>query len=190
MKIATHNSITGEKPSFWSVLLNPFAKCQNKTLVEQYNQGCRMFDIRVIKKRNEYYGAHGWWRTKRPLKDYLWQLSVVTTERVYISITYEGVFKNYNSRLECISYYDDLINTFSNLHFIFGSLYAKHAELGISSAWGVLKQGVVLPENKQAFIPLDGRSWHTYIPIPRLWNKLYSEPHEFNNDYYKYVDFL
>lgn len=49
--IGTHNSATGEKPIGWlSKMLNFTAKCQNKTIKEQFNAGARLFDIRVTDK--------------------------------------------------------------------------------------------------------------------------------------------
>ena len=49
-KIATHDSATGEKGrGFLSFLVTPFAKTQSKTIKEQYDAGCRSFDIRVKK---------------------------------------------------------------------------------------------------------------------------------------------
>lgn len=48
MKLGTHNSITYLEPQKW--YMKPFqfiAKCQNKTIEEQYNSGVRLFDIRV-----------------------------------------------------------------------------------------------------------------------------------------------
>ena len=48
MKIATHDSATGERgQGFLSWLVTPFAKTQSKTIKEQYEAGCRMFDIRI-----------------------------------------------------------------------------------------------------------------------------------------------
>ena len=54
-KIATHDSATGEKgKGILSWLITPFAKTQSKTIKEQYESGCRMFDLRVRKKFGEW----------------------------------------------------------------------------------------------------------------------------------------
>jgi hypothetical protein len=46
--IATHNSATGEKPAnILSWFLIPFCRTQSKTIKEQYEAGCRLFDLRV-----------------------------------------------------------------------------------------------------------------------------------------------
>ena len=51
VKIATLDSATGEKVrGFLSFLVTPFAKTQSKTIKEQYDTGCRSFDIRVKKR--------------------------------------------------------------------------------------------------------------------------------------------
>lgn len=48
MKLGTHNSMSYLKPKKW--WLYPFrfiARCQSKTIAEQYEAGARMFDIRI-----------------------------------------------------------------------------------------------------------------------------------------------
>lgn len=48
MKIGTHNCMSFMQPKHW--WMYPFrfiAKCQSKTLKEQYNLGSRMFDVRI-----------------------------------------------------------------------------------------------------------------------------------------------
>lgn len=45
-------------------------------------------------------------------------------------------------------------------------------------------------EKGRGFLPLDGKSWHTYLPIPWLWDRLYHRPHTFNADKFTFVDFL
>ena len=43
---------------------------------------------------------------------------------------------------------------------------------------------------RQGFLPLDGHSWHTYIPIPWLWSKLYNNHPIFDDNSFTLVDFL
>lgn len=93
MKIATHNSATGEQgKGFLSWLVTPFSKCQRKTLIEQYDAGCRYFDIRV----RYHYGwvcAHGLWESKQDAWRLLANLdrhAYQRGEKCYISLTYEG----------------------------------------------------------------------------------------------------
>lgn len=61
-KLGSHNSMTYLPPKQW--WLKPFhfiAKCQNKTLQEQYECGVRVFDIRVKwdNKNDKWVFAHG-----------------------------------------------------------------------------------------------------------------------------------
>lgn len=47
-QIISHNSHTYMKPAkLWMKAINWTAKCQNKTIERQYNEGIRFFDIRV-----------------------------------------------------------------------------------------------------------------------------------------------
>lgn len=54
MEIGTHNSMTYLKPKKW--YLYPFqfiARCQSKTIEEQFNLGIRLFDIRISYDENQ-----------------------------------------------------------------------------------------------------------------------------------------
>lgn len=61
MILGTHNSLTGYKPKHWyGWLMKPFAKCQSKTIHDQYEEGVRCFDIRVrFDKNGKWVFAHG-----------------------------------------------------------------------------------------------------------------------------------
>ena len=88
LKIATHESATGEKGMWYCIPLIPFAKTQSKTLQEQYDAGCRLFDIRVKLHRGQWKCAHGIWITKRTAYDIFEQLN--TFKGAIVNITYEG----------------------------------------------------------------------------------------------------
>ena len=90
-KIATHDSATGEKgKGFLSFLVSPFAKTQSKTIKEQYDAGCRSFDIRVKKDKDGVYRcAHGLWTSKRYASDILRQINSFP-EPCQVCGTYEG----------------------------------------------------------------------------------------------------
>ena len=191
VKIATHDSATGEKgKGFLSFLVSPFAKTQSKTIKEQYDAGCRSFDIRVKKDKDGVYRcAHGLWTSKRYASDILRQINSFP-ETCQVCVTYEGCIEN---QLE----YSD---------YQYYCYWCKTAFRGIT--WGKfcikynkkstvkVSYDVVVPEDKnysggiQGFLPLDGRSWHTYIPIPWLWDRIYMRPHKFNKDKFTFVDFL
>lgn len=60
MIIGSHNSWSYLKPLHW--WMYPFrfmAKCQSKSIKEQYNAGVRCFDLRIKFKEGNLYLAHG-----------------------------------------------------------------------------------------------------------------------------------
>lgn len=59
--IGTHNSMTYLRPQKWyGWLMIPFARCQRKTIEEQWDNGARCFDLRIrFTKQGEPYFAHG-----------------------------------------------------------------------------------------------------------------------------------
>lgn len=59
--IGTHNSMTFLPPEHWyGWFMIPFARCQNKTIEEQWYDGARCFDLRIrFTKKGKPYFAHG-----------------------------------------------------------------------------------------------------------------------------------
>lgn len=59
--IGTHNSMTYLRPQKWyGWFMIPFARCQRKTIEEQWHDGARCFDLRVKFDRNgNSHFAHG-----------------------------------------------------------------------------------------------------------------------------------
>lgn len=189
LKIATHDSATGEAShGLVSLLLLPFAKTQSKTIKQQYDAGCRSFDIRVRwdKRRHLYVCAHGLWKSKRSAASILNQINEFK-DRCEVCITYEGVCKD-------VEKFSAKVTSW-RLHFdniIYGSICTKYATK-VSTKVDYIKIQYVDKEYSggiQGFLPLDGRSWHTYLPIPWLWDRLYKRPHKFNDKEFTFVDFL
>lgn len=184
--IATHNSVTGEKGfGLLSWFTMPFSRCQSKTLVEQYKSGCRLFDIRFRKswyRKNFICGAHGLWETRKSLRELLDDLLIAaesnTRPPIYISLTYEGAVK-----------YSEIQNLIAHIRTAY-SPEIKITEVNIKlPKWrNAVKFTSLLTRSE--FKVLDGHSWHTYIPIPWLWKKLYFNKPTFFTNVYTFVDFL
>lgn len=189
LKIATHDSATGEKGyGFLSCIVTPFAKTQSKTIKEQYDKGCRLFDIRVKYRNHVLVCAHGLWTSEKWAYEIFSELNSFE-ERCFVSITYEGRVEDIE---EFIGWCDIIHEDCKNLTFGYvASKYGKDSD-GIKVKYDILKwyDKENFPKNEQAFLPLDGRSWHTYLPIPWLWKKFYFNNVVFNTEVYKYVDFL
>ena len=187
-RIATHDSATGERGhGFISWLLTPFARTQRKTIREQYEAGCRCFDIRVRNTKRGWVCAHGLWETERLATDILKELNDMP-DIVQVELTYEG--KSFDKPV-----FERGVELFKDLYeyIRWGECaikYGKDAK-GLKVRYEVVypaEQGCI--GGKQGFLPLDGRSWHTYLPIPWLWNKIYTPKHEFDNKSFTFVDFL
>ena len=188
MKIATHDSATGEKgKGLLSLIGTPFARTQSKTIKEQYEAGCRMFDIRLKLIKGEWRCAHGLWQSKRLAYDIIKEIDAFE-ETCYVVLTYEGGFKNVELFKEFVS---DIKHDCTNI--IWGTLSVKYGE---GSHLFKVKYGFVSPADNgfpggvQGFLPLNGSTWHILLPIPWLWKKIYNDNPEFNEKHFIYVDFL
>lgn len=187
LKIATHDSATGETPMWYCWPIVPFARTQSKTIKEQYDAGCRNFDIRIKYHNNAWRCAHGIMFTKRTAWSILSEINSFP-ERCHVSITYEGKGNHVEEFIE------EVHKIKRNFQWIlWGGIalkYGKDAK-GVNVKYEYLEKAEPGYEGgKQGFLPLDGRTWHIYLPIPWLWDKLYKRPHIFNEQTYTYVDFL
>lgn len=177
MLIGTHNSGTGEaSKGLLSCLIAPFAKCQSKTIQQQYDAGCRYFDLRVTFIGDKLYLAHGLWKSKTSLEEALEVLNKYND--VYVSITYEHNIDNIDIYK---LYIDNIYNIYNNI---------KYTYIAIKNPKWTVIESINSISTIQGFKSLDGSSWHTYIPIPWFWDRVLSRPHKFNNEIFTLVDFL
>lgn len=188
LKIATHDSGTGEKSLWFCIPLIPFARTQSKTIKEQYEADCRIFDIRCKKVLGKWRIAHGWWFSKVTIDDILNYLNRKPDARV--TLTYEGKEKNSKEFLVQTTIWRQ---KYKNIRY--GGIASKYSD----NTKGIKVQYVyhyygdknwLDAPTQSKFVKLDGSSWHTYIPIPWLWKKIYYNKPEFNEEVYTCVDFL
>lgn len=169
MKIATHNSGTGEKGSnFWSKF-SGFCRCQTKTIVEQYEAGVRLFDFRVRWVDDDLYLCHGLAVYCKSLLQVLSELSKIhekyteknrSTERPVVMITYEGKLDG-DMELEFFDCVFSILKEFPKIRV--GSLSVKLPK------WRTIYKTRFQPEYKQNYPKLVG--WKALLPIPILWNR-------------------
>ena len=180
-KIATHDSATGEKcKGLLSYLVWIFSVTQGKTIKEQYDAGCRYFDLRVkLDKHNVWRCAHGLWTAKPTFMDILNEINSFG-EPCYVDITYEIRLTD-EEKEKFLELVDSVNETYKNI--LICSVNLK------KPTWTNVRNYHSVPLRGE-FVHLDGSSWHTYIPLPWLWKKIYYDEPKFNEDYYTMVDFL
>lgn len=189
MKIATHDSATGERGhGLLSWLVTPFARTQGKTIAQQYAAGCRSFDIRIRRRRGGvmWVCAHGLWESHRLASDILREINAFD-EPCQVCLTYEGTARNAEDFRVCATF---LRKVFPRITW--GAACCKYGRrAGVRVDYVTVLDGQPgYSGGVQGFLPLDGRSWHTYLPIPWLWDRLYKRPHRFSEERFTFVDFL
>lgn len=176
-KIATHNSATGERGyGLLSFLVAPFSKCQSKTLKEQYDVGARYFDIRYkwSEKRLSWVCAHGLWESEKELFYILKEINDFGD--CYVMMTCERGEPLVDIGMEHI------IKKFTKIKFT--SFNVKHPE------WEVVKWCSHPIPHINAYKVLNWDTWHSLLPIPWLWKKIYHDKPHFDNKVFSFVDFL
>ncbi len=177
-KIGTHNSATGEKGRGWlSWLVTPFARCQSKTIREQYNAGCRMFDIRVKRVDGCFRCAHGLWTSEMSACDILDEIDRLGD--CIVILTYEGGLSEHEKAkfVECATL---MKAAFPNIIW---------REVCVKKGWKCIMPSETKEKNTKDFATIDKSVTFALCPIPWIWKKL-SRKHTFNENTYSLVDFL
>ena len=102
--IGTHNSMTYLRPAHWyGWFMIPFARCQRKTIEEQWDNGARCFDLRIrFTKQGEPYFAHGLYECTHKANpahvlEELYKLMLRDNEQAFVRLILEDPDKqNYN----------------------------------------------------------------------------------------------
>lgn len=188
MKIATHDSATGENSkNLLHALGKVFAMTQTKTIREQYDYGVRYFDLRVDK---DLTLCHGLWKAKKTLGDVVKEMRRYATDSVYVAVTIEH---NYSAKL--IEWLKDEILDTINLR---GGGKVKLVYIAKKKPdWEVLKvyrDVKVIPAYLSVPTPIqyltgEIKDWRRYIPIPAYLKKITPEA-EYSGDAFVMVDFL
>ena len=195
-RIATHNSGTGEKGTFWSWFVCLFSRTQDKTITEQFEVGCRYFDFRIKFKGDRIYFAHGLWRSKKEIWGVLHDLNTLAwrdrENKTYAYLTYEGKYsEDIAERMAALAH--RIGDSCPNI--LITSVDAKYSGTKRNPFYVDYKHICTINRcpigsNPQGFIALDGKHWQTYLPIPRLWNWIYTRHHTFDEIKFTFVDFL
>lgn len=165
MILGSHNSGTGEKPDNFFAMFFPFvAKCQKKTLLEQYNSGVRLFDMRVREHNGRYTIYHGLARYKMTLSLFLMELDRQRTEagdtdKCVIMITYEGELQGYEL-YPFAQYMRSMFEICPTLTL--GQISVKKPE------WRTVCQEKGQVPYEQNYPKIVG--WKKLLPFPIIWN--------------------
>ena len=193
--IATHNSATSKGGvGLLSWLATPFARCQSKSLKEQYEAGCRYFDLRVRqdeRHNGSFYVCHGVWRTS-VLTEVLLELAaaVAAGDHVLIDLTWEGDVSEWSDARK-----KAFVNSMHAAVDGINTHYGETKPLWLMSVQGKKPHATTLwrsencPAMTQSFHGLYWFTWRLLIPIPWFWRKVYGQA-EFNEVTYTQVDFL
>ena len=137
--------------------------------------------------------AHGWWFTKSTFKDIINELNFYAQcdNNIRVLITFEG---KENKSKEFVDLMKIIKQQYTYIKY--GPICAKYGNDTNGIKVNYSKPLINEDDNWcpyksiQAFLPLDGKTWQTYIPIPWLWKKIYHNKVIFNTKEYKFVDFL
>ena len=187
MKIATHDSATGERSkNLLHSLGKVFAQTQTKTIREQYEARVRYFDLRVDR---DLVLCHGLWKCKKDLADILIEMKRYVTETTYVTVTIERGYSDEETA--------SIANRVRKVLNLYGGMVKLVYIARKKPEWEVLNEYTSVPVVKcylsvpspKEYLTLAYDDWRRYIPIPRILKKI-TPKREFNEDCFTMVDFI
>lgn len=160
MKKATHNSATGERPyNIWAKLFSCVAKCQKRSIIEQFLNDTVLFDVRV---RYDKYGSlrccHGLAVYDITLGEICQQFKSDAHNMPTIMVTYEGDLpEEMNGKFA--SDVNQIVNFYHSVHL--GYISVK------KPTWHTIVPMPAQPTYICNYTKIVG--WKVLLPFPRLW---------------------
>lgn len=175
--LATHNSATGERPrNLWARLFPMVAKCQDKTIKEQYDAGARLFDIRVRWIGGMLRCCHGLAVYDKTLQEVLNELKMNPT--VWVMVTYEGMLSEDGED----AFFNTVLDECEAYGVNCGHVSMKYPE------WNIISPSPRQPSCAQNYTKIVG--WRMLWPFPRFWNWLRLKSQVRDEERDGMVDFL
>lgn len=185
MTLASHNSISYAKPQWWFKSLNFTSKCQNKDIIEQFNCGVRLFNLRARLDNDKWVGAHGLATYKHLQLDTALQtlstLATTTEDIIDVNIVLETLWWDkdpiYIAKYK--EWYESLFDKYPNLR-ISGGAYKLPKYTVVSDKGNGISKGVIhciyksQPDNyNDKVLGIHVGKWIKYIKmcfiIPKFW---------------------
>ena len=154
----------------------PFARCQTKTLREQYDASARMFDLRVKLVNDDWLLAHGLWVSHRTLLGALIEINGFP-EVCRVLLTYEGSETDAAFRRFC-EMTDGIESGFLTTRFVY--IAVKKPK------WKIVRMIDKRDCPVQGFTLING--WRKLLPVPWLWQRFRKQNVSANK--WVLVDFL
>ena len=186
-KIATHDSATGEKSkNLFHAIGKVFAQTQDKTIKEQYEAGCRYFDLRVDR---DLVLCHGLWKANKDLADILIEMGRYVTETTYVAVTIE---RGYSEEWTA-----SIANRIRKVLNLYGGMVKLVYIARKKPHWSIIKEyrkvacvsNYLSVPSPREYLTLAHDDWRRYIPIPRILKKI-TPKKEVAGDCFVMVDFL
>lgn len=135
--IGTHNSMTYLRPQKWyGWFMIPFARCQRKTIEEQWYDGARCFDLRIrFTKQGKPYFAHGLYECTHEVKfidDVLAQLDKLILhhgQRAFVRLILEDPNKQNHNVFYFKRLCNELRQYYKTIHFFGGNRKGDWAQI-------------------------------------------------------------
>lgn len=193
MIFGTHNSLTGYPLLGWrrifGFMINPLARCQNKTIDEQLKLGVRWFNLQVNLKGDTWYASHGiaWYNANvMEILDKLDKFAKDKNEKIYVQLYMDRHLLHHTDHIVFRRFAMNVMSIFSNI--IFERVYDEQNDILILE--DKLKNGYEIYWTL-TWARNVGKKWYYYLPFPKVWRKRVMNSMEIPSDTeYLMVDYI
>ncbi len=169
--IGTHNSMTYLRPQKWyGWFMIPFARCQRKTIEEQWHDGARCFDLRIrFTKKGEPYFAHGLYECSHKVGPSdvlvkLYRLIIRDNQPAFVRLILEDPDKQNHNVVYFKKFCEVLEIKYKAIHFFGGNRKGD---------WAQIVEFDYKPELQQYVGSMmeDARWWEKIMPFAYAWRR-------------------
>lgn len=182
MYLGTHNSGTGEALVWWQRpfgwFINAVSKCQSRTVLEQLNDGIRLFDFQIALYQGDFVFSHGLAIYNTKLEDaltILGEYSSRTGNTLYLALSLDRNFL-LDSNIPRFIELTELVKSFCNRYNIvlIRSVIEKTGEYLYKAPENSLPS---ISEKYWTILWAKNfrKSWLDYIPLPKRHAKKYNK---------------
>lgn len=182
--LGTHNSGTGERLIWWQrpfkYILQPFARCQSRTIEEQLKDGIKWFNLQITYYKGQFMFSHGFCIYDYPVDRAIINIKNKATKEcpIYITISLDKNFITVQNKEKFYDYIETIKEYCSrneNLKLIYATI-----EGGITE-WVYINNDIKINRSEHYWTSSwsKTKSLKDKIPLPIIHAKKYN---------YKYIE--
>ena len=195
MKRGTHNSATGGRLIWWlrplAWVINPTSKCQDRSIVEQLEDGVKFFNLQVSLIGGKWRFTHGMGVYEEDVLKTLKLIRLCATPEkpIFFQLYLDNCFWCKKSIRRFIDLVDIVKDRYCNVSFVMHEAWVQNTDIYLHRS----ANNISIEEHYWSLgWAKTTKKWYNFIPLPKRHAKKYNKVYKGNNqaeflmlDYYE-----